>query len=129
MPTTITTVDDYIAAQPEDVQPQLERMRAIIRKALPGVEEAISYQIAGFKVQGRFVIYMSAAKQHVGLYPATESMIEALGDELAPHLSGKATMRFLYADRIPTKLVERVVKLRLKEVQGEAAAAAAKKKR
>ncbi|MDA1010783.1 MAG: DUF1801 domain-containing protein, partial [Chloroflexi bacterium] len=75
--TIYTSVDEYIAAQPEAVRPQLERMRAIIRKALPGVEEAISYQIAGFKMHGRFVIYMSAAKEHIGLYPFTEAITEA----------------------------------------------------
>lgn len=119
------TVDEYIAAQPEAVQPQLERMRVIIRKALPGVEEAISYQIAGFKMHGRFVIYMSAAKEHIGLYPATEAITDALGEEIAPHLHGKGTMRFRYADRIPTRLLQRVVKIRLAEVE----AATAKKRR
>ena len=43
--TNFTSVDQYIAAQPEATRPILERVRAIIRKTLPGAEETISYQI------------------------------------------------------------------------------------
>ncbi|MBQ2658001.1 MAG: hypothetical protein IJF87_05480 [Erysipelotrichaceae bacterium] len=36
------TVDEYIAAQDERVQPRLNKIRAILRKALPEAEECIS---------------------------------------------------------------------------------------
>ena len=43
--TDFKSVDEYIASQPEAVQGILERVRSIIRKAVPGAEEVISYKI------------------------------------------------------------------------------------
>jgi uncharacterized protein YdhG (YjbR/CyaY superfamily) len=43
--TSFRSVDEYIASQPEAAQAVLERVRSIIRNAVPGAEEVISYQI------------------------------------------------------------------------------------
>jgi len=42
--TDFRSVDEYIASQPEAVQGILERVRGIIRKAVPDAEEVISYK-------------------------------------------------------------------------------------
>ena len=69
--TSFKSVDDYIASQPEAVQAVLQRVRSIIRKAVPGAEEVISYQIPTYKLHGRAVLYFAGWKQHYSLYPAT----------------------------------------------------------
>jgi uncharacterized protein YdhG (YjbR/CyaY superfamily) len=46
------TIDEYIKTFPEDVQSILEKMRQTIRKAAPDAEEAISYQMPTFKLNG-----------------------------------------------------------------------------
>ena len=51
--TDFKSVDEYIASQPEVVQGVLKRVRNAIRKALPRAEEAISYQIPAYKLDGR----------------------------------------------------------------------------
>src|SRR5579859_3319304 len=48
--TDFKSVDDYIAAQPEPVRRVLELVRSTVRKALPGAEEVISYQIPAYKL-------------------------------------------------------------------------------
>ena len=40
--TDFTSVDEYIASQPEAVQSVLERLRRTIRKAVPGADEVKS---------------------------------------------------------------------------------------
>jgi len=45
------SVDGYIATYPEDVQAVLKRVRNTIRKALPGAQEMISYQIPTYKLR------------------------------------------------------------------------------
>jgi uncharacterized protein YdhG (YjbR/CyaY superfamily) len=60
-------------------------------------------------------VYLSAAKQHFSLHPYTDALREALGDELAPHLSGKGTMRFALSERVPARLIERIARVRAKE--------------
>ena len=118
--TDFKTIDEYIAAQPEAVQPILERVRGVIRKAAPAAEEAISYKIPTFRLHGTYLIYLSGAKRHYALYPVTDGLLEALGDELSPHLAGKGTMRFPLSEPVPAKLIERIVKVRAKEVAAKA---------
>ncbi len=43
--TDFKSVDQYMASLPEAVRNVLERVRATIRKAVPGGDEVISYQI------------------------------------------------------------------------------------
>jgi uncharacterized protein YdhG (YjbR/CyaY superfamily) len=128
--TDFKSVDEYIASQPEAVQGVLERVRSIIRKAVPGAEEVISYQIPAYKVRGGRVLYFAGWKKHYSLYPATEQLVAALRDELAPYELRKGTIRFPLSEPIPVKLIERIAKFRAKEVaELEKAKAAALKKR
>lgn len=113
----ISTVDQYIAAQPEAVRATLARVRQIIRNALPKTEELISYQIPAYKLGGEPVVYFAAWKEHYSLYPATRRLCEALGSELAPYKVEKATIRFAFNDPVPDKLIARVAKLRAREVR------------
>lgn len=54
-------------------------------------------------------------KQHYSLFPASEAVIDAAGEELAPYLSGKGTIRFPADEPIPVALVDKVVKVRFDE--------------
>ena len=66
--TRIATVDEYIASQPETGQRVLKRVRSIIRKAVPDAQEAISYGIPTYKLDGRYVLYFAGWKQHYSVY-------------------------------------------------------------
>jgi uncharacterized protein YdhG (YjbR/CyaY superfamily) len=57
--TDFKSVNEYIASQPEAVQGLLERVRITIRKAVPGAEEVISYEILTYKLQGSPVLYFA----------------------------------------------------------------------
>ena len=83
--TDFKSVDEYIASQPEAVQGVLERVRSTIRKAVPGAEEVISYQIPAYKLHGGPVLYFAGWKQHYSLYPATDRLVAAFKDDLAPY--------------------------------------------
>jgi uncharacterized protein YdhG (YjbR/CyaY superfamily) len=114
--TSFKTVDDYIALQPEATQRVLERVRATLRKALPRAEEVISYQIPAYKLPGGAVIYFAGWKQHYSLYPATARVVETFEKELAPYSVSRGTIRFPLAEPVPLRLIERIAKLRAKEV-------------
>ena len=47
-----TTVDRYIASQPAAMRDALDRVRSAMRKALPGAEERISYNMPSYKLRG-----------------------------------------------------------------------------
>jgi hypothetical protein len=61
------TIDDYIASKPIEVQPILETVRETLRKAPPPTDEAISYQIPTFKLDGKYVVSFTAWKNHRAL--------------------------------------------------------------
>ena len=69
--TRFKLVDEYIASQPEAVQGALERVRTVLRKAVPAAEEVISYNIPAFKLPAGPFLYVAGWKQHYSLYPAT----------------------------------------------------------
>ena len=62
------TIDDYIKSFPKDIQKILEMVRQTIKKAAPEAEEAISYQMPTFKLNGNLV-HFAAFKNHIGFYP------------------------------------------------------------
>lgn len=128
--TDCTSVDEYIASQPEAAQGTLERVRSIIRKAVPGAEEAISYKIPTYRLHARPVLYFAGWTEHYSLYPATDSVIAAFKDDLARYEVNKGTIRFPLSEPVPVKLIERIAKVRAKEVgERETAKATAPKKR
>ena len=125
----VKSVDDYIAAQPEAVRGVLQRVRKVIRKAVPGAEEMISYGIPAYKLHGTPVLFLAGWRQHYSLYPGTGKFVAAFKDDLARYQVSKGTIRFPLSEPIPVKLIERIAKLRAKEVAGreKAKSPAAKK--
>jgi uncharacterized protein YdhG (YjbR/CyaY superfamily) len=67
------SVDDYIVAQSERVQPVLERIRSAIAAAAPDATEKISYQIPTFYLNGNLV-HFAAFENHIGFYPTPSAV-------------------------------------------------------
>ncbi|MGH7968407.1 MAG: iron chaperone [Limisphaerales bacterium] len=107
------TIDDYIASFPAKVCMLLKKMRATIRKAAPSAEEAISYRIPTFKLNGNLV-HFAAFKSHIGFYP-TSSGIAHFKDQLGGYKHSKGAIQFPLDRPIPYGLVTRIVKFRVKE--------------
>jgi uncharacterized protein YdhG (YjbR/CyaY superfamily) len=126
--TSVTSVVSYIAAQPKERRAALERVRRIIRKAIPGAEEGISYQIPTYKLQGRAVIYFAGWKEHYSLYPVTADVVEALGGRLGEIEIKKSTVRFPFDEPVPATLIARIAKFRAGEAGKPRKARAASKK-
>jgi uncharacterized protein YdhG (YjbR/CyaY superfamily) len=114
------SVDDYIARQPSEARAALRRVRGVIRKALPGAEEAISYQLPTYRLHGGYVVYFAGWKRHYSLYPANERLVAAFKDELAPYELSKGTIRFPLADPVPVKLIERIARFLAREAEERA---------
>jgi len=110
-------IDEYIAGFPPDVRRVLTRVRTAIRRAVPRAEEAISYRIPTFKLDGRVVIYFAGWKEHYSLYPSNERLVAALRKELAPYeVNDKGTIRFPLHEPVPAKLIADIAKFRAAEV-------------
>ena len=109
--------DEYIASFPPRVRVVLRRVRSAIRKAIPGAEEAISYQMPTYKLNGRPVIYFSGWKEHYSLYPADTRVIAAFEKQLTRYdYNGKGTLRFPLDEPVPETLITAIVRFRAKDV-------------
>ena len=83
-------IDDYIAGVPAEVQPILQKIRSIIRKAAPDAEEAIKYRMPTFVLNGNLV-HFAAFEKHIGFYP-TASGVAAFVDELTGYHYAKGSI-------------------------------------
>ena len=106
-------IDEYISLFPKDVQAILESLRQTIHKAAPKAEEAISYQMPTFKLNGNLV-HFAAYKNHVGFYP-TPSGIGAFKKELSKYKGSKGAVQFPIDEKLPLGLITKIVKFRVKE--------------
>ena len=114
-----TTMDEYIADFPPKVQKILNKVRATIRKAAPGAQETIKYQMPTFTLNGNLV-YFAAFKEHIGFYPIPTG-IEKFQKELAIYKQGKGSVQFPLDQPIPYDLISRIVKFRVEENSAKAA--------
>lgn len=119
-----TDIDGYIKQFPANVQVVLRAVRDTIRRAAPNATETISYQMPAFKQTG-ILVYFAAWKSHIGLYPPI-SGDKAIEKAIARFAGPKGNLQFPLDEPIPLDLIQRIVKLRVK--QDDAKAAAKKKK-
>jgi uncharacterized protein YdhG (YjbR/CyaY superfamily) len=109
------SVEEYLAAVPEDQRAALERLRATIREAAPEATEAISYSMPAFKDHGRALVGYAAFTEHCSLFPMNADLIERLADDLKGFRTSKGTIRFTVDRPLPKALVRKIVKARLEE--------------
>jgi uncharacterized protein YdhG (YjbR/CyaY superfamily) len=107
------TIDEYIATFPKNVQSILEDLRQVIRDAAPEAEEAISYQVPAFRLNGNLVLF-AAFKSHIGFYP-NPSVIDAFKEELSDYELSKGTVKFPINKPIPFDLIKKMVRYGVKE--------------
>ena len=111
--TSPTSIDEYIAGFPEEVQLVLEQVRATIKAAAPNAEETIAYAMPAYKLNGPLV-YFAGHKRHIGFY-ATPTGHEAFAKELSVYQQGKGSVQFPLDQPMPLDLIARIVKFRVGE--------------
>jgi uncharacterized protein YdhG (YjbR/CyaY superfamily) len=108
------TVDEYLAGVPEPARSTLNRMRAVIRSAVPpDATEAISYGMPAIKYKGA-LLWFAAFSDHCSLFP-TASVIKAFKNELKDYKVSKGTIHYPLDKPLPAALVKKMVKARLAE--------------
>ncbi len=122
---TPQTVDDYLAALPEEARATLEKIRKTIKAVAPKATEVISYQIPMYKHHGMLVGF-AAFKDHCSFFPGAKPMATHK-DELKAYETSKGTIRFPIGKPLPAALVKKLVKTCIAE--NEAAFIKKEKKR
>lgn len=108
------SIDAYIATFPKEVQERLEEVRAAVKAAAPKAEEAISYHMPAFKLDGDYVAFFAANKAHIGMYGMAYPTAE-IKKAVEPYMEPKGTLRFRYDQPLPVRLIKQLVKTRIAE--------------
>ena len=110
-----TTVDQYIAAAPEEAQEKLREIRAILKKVAPDATEKIKWGYPVFE-EKRSLFSYSAHKTHINFMP-TGPVMKHFKEELAKFETGQDTIQFPYDKPLPKGLIRKIAAFRAKQVR------------
>jgi uncharacterized protein YdhG (YjbR/CyaY superfamily) len=106
-------IDQYIASFPPEVQAILQEIRLTIKGAAPGARETISYRMPTFVLNG-VLVHFAAFKKHIGLFPPVRGDA-SIEKAVAPYAGPKGNLQFPLDQPIPYRLIERIVKLKVRQ--------------
>ena len=108
------TIDEILAALPEDQRIPLQKLRRQIRAAAPEAEECVAYGIAAFRWHGMLVGF-GAGAAHCSFYLMSSTVLKGFRSALRGRETGKGTIRFTPDHPLPAALVRKLVKARIAE--------------
>lgn len=109
-----STVEEYIAAFPENKQSRLQQIRQVIAANAPEAEELISYNIPAFKLHGMLIFY-SAYTNHISISIPPSKVYEVFKNELSVYKVSKSAIQLPLNQPIPAELIGEMTKFRVKE--------------
>jgi uncharacterized protein YdhG (YjbR/CyaY superfamily) len=111
-------IDAYLASLDEPKRSTLEDLRRLILDVVPDAEQCISYGMPAFKVNGKTVAGFAAFKGHLSYLPHSGSVLPELADDLAGYTSTKGSLHFPVDKPLPSALVSKLVRIRMRELDG-----------
>jgi uncharacterized protein YdhG (YjbR/CyaY superfamily) len=112
MTVKIKNVDDYIAAQPQEIREKLEVIRSTILKTAPKAEEKISYGMPGYKLNGMLACF-AAFKNHHSVF-FMPYVLREFASELKGYKTSKSAIQIPNDKKIPQKLLKDIIKAGIK---------------
>jgi uncharacterized protein YdhG (YjbR/CyaY superfamily) len=120
------TVDEYLAAVPEEQRAVLESMRRVILDAIPGGSERIGYEIPMFEYHRRGLVGLSVAQHYCSLHLMSPPLARQLAGTLAEGDLVGCTVHFTADRPLSESTVRRIVRMRVAEVDAKAPLAASR---
>jgi uncharacterized protein YdhG (YjbR/CyaY superfamily) len=117
MPAKPTTTDGYLATLSAEQRTGVERLCATVRATAPGAQDAFSYGMPAFTLDGRALLWVAAWRKHYSLYPIGPAILAAHAADVAGYETAKGTIRFPADAALPYDLVASLVRARVAELR------------
>jgi len=115
------TVTDYLDTIEDPARRvELSRLVDIARRIVPDAEEGMSYGMPALRFHGKPLLAAVAAAKHLSLFPFSGSIVAAVAPDLDGYSLSKGTIRFDVDRPLPEAVVERIVRMRVDEIEGRA---------
>lgn len=108
-------VKAHYAAAPLAHRQTMVAMRERILQIIPRAEEVVSYGMPAFKVEGNIVAGIMAAKNHVGYYPFSGSILHLFPKELAKYHTTKSAIHVPIGHPLSKSLLAKLIKARISQ--------------
>jgi len=95
-----------------------DRVRAVVLSVAPDAEEGTSYGMPAWRLNGKPLLGLSQAKAHVGVYPFSVEVVDAVRDRLAGFTLTKGGVQCTPDEPVPDDVIAEMVRLRLAEITG-----------
>ena len=102
------TIQEYISEQETSIQPRLTAIYDTIRTAIPDAEERISWGMPTFW-KGHNLIHFAAGKNHIGIYPGSDAIIE-FSEKLTEYKTSKGAIQLPNNKELPLQLISEIAK-------------------
>ena len=112
------TMDDYLARVTGNSRVALDKLRGLIRKAVPDAEECISYAVPAFRLHGTVIAGFAATRAGCSYFPFSGSTLATLGEDLRGYDKTKSALHFSPDKPLPARLVRKLLKARIDETRG-----------
>lgn len=113
------SVNEYLRSMEPEVRKTLQAVRKSILSSAKDLDEVISYNIPGYKLNGKAVVFIAGFKNHCSLYPMTKKTVNTLGRKLDKFSVKGSTLQYEIGKPLPPALVKQIVKERIKLLSSE----------
>jgi uncharacterized protein YdhG (YjbR/CyaY superfamily) len=105
----------YLNALDEPKRTALQKLRETILEVIPEAEQGISYQVPAFRVGGKVIAGFAAFTNHLSYLPHSGAVFPELKEELVAYGKSIGALRFPIDQPLPKEIVEKLIKVRMKQ--------------
>lgn len=113
-------IDAYLEGLEPGVRAELKRVRSVALSVVPGADETIGYKMPTLRYRGVAFLGFAARKKHIGIYPYSGRVIEALAHLLAGYDTSRGAVRVPLDAPMPAETLRAIVECRLSEIDAAA---------
>ena len=112
----MSELSDYLDGLAEPDRTAISAVYARARALVPDATDGVGYGMPALRYHGKPLLSVMQARDHIGLYPFSPAVIDAVRDDLAGFSLSKGTVRFSAARPIPQDVLERIILARAGEI-------------